>query len=156
MTQLRLLLRRYRIAVMSVALAGVFVYAGVDKLRDPLQFADSIAAFAMLPTPLITPFALGLPIFEVLCGLLILVPPSRRVSALALSLANTMFLVALASALARGITLDCGCFGTGTPSRPRMWLEAALDVALLAASLSVYLRSTSPIEHTPRAETSIS
>ena len=136
----RVMMRYAKLAV-SLALGAIFIYAGVDKIRDPLQFADSVAAFAILPASLITPMALGLPIFEVLCGLMILVPPARRIAALALTLATAMFLVALVSALARGLTLDCGCFGAGAPSRARMWVESGLDVFLFAGAMWVYLRS---------------
>ena len=48
-----------------MALAGIFIYAGIDKIRDPLQFADSIAAFAILPAVFINLLALGLPPFEI-------------------------------------------------------------------------------------------
>jgi putative oxidoreductase len=134
------MIRSAKLAV-SIVLAAVFIYAGVDKIRDPAQFADSVAAFAILPNALVTPMALGLPLFEVLCGLIVLTPPSRRVGALALTLATAMFIVALVSALARGLTLDCGCFGAGAPSRPRMWVESILDVALFAGAMWLYLRS---------------
>jgi putative oxidoreductase len=149
MTRLAPLLMRYKIAALSLLLASVFIYAGLDKMSDPLQFADSVAAFGILPNFLITSFALGLTPFEVLCGLMMVVPSTRRIAALALTLVTAMFFTALASALARGLTLDCGCFGAGAPSRPRMCLEAALDVVLFGASLFVYLRSnerTSPRE----------
>jgi putative oxidoreductase len=133
---------RDRIAVaVAFALAAVFIYAGVDKIRDPLQFADSIAAFRILPAALINLLSLGLPPFEIGCGLLLIVPQTRRVGALSVMLASALFFLALLSALLRGLTLDCGCFGSGTPSRPRMWLELGLDLALFAGALSVYLRS---------------
>ncbi len=141
MTKLSLRVRRYEIVAISLILAAVFIYAGVDKLRDPPQFADAVAAFGILPTIFVSPFALGLPVFEVLCGLLMLISPARRVAALAVTLVTAMFFAALASALLRGLTLDCGCFGAGAPSRPRMWLEAALDIALCSGALLVYLRS---------------
>jgi putative oxidoreductase len=139
------MMRHAKLAV-SIVLAGVFIYAGVDKLRDPAQFADSVAAFAILPNALVTPMALGLPMFEVLCGLMVLAPPSRRVGALALTLVTAMFIVALVSALARGLTLDCGCFGAGAPSRPRMWVESVLDVALFASAMWLYLRTRAQAE----------
>jgi putative oxidoreductase len=129
---------------LSLSLAAVFFYASVDKLRDPLQFADSIAAFAILPAPLISPFALSLPVFEVGCGLLLLWPSTRRVGAMAVAIVSVMFFAALSSALLRGLTLDCGCFGAGAPSRSRMWLELVLDVILFAGALFVYFRSNSP------------
>jgi putative oxidoreductase len=137
----------YIVLAVSLGLAAVFFYASIDKLRDPLQFADSIAAFAILPATLISPLALGLPPFEIACGLMLLWPRSRRVGSLAVALISVVFFTALASALIRGLTLDCGCFGTGAPSRTRMWQELGLDVFLFASALFIYLR---PREHTAR------
>jgi putative oxidoreductase len=133
--------RSYAVLAVSVAMAAVFIYAGIDKIRDPLQFADSIAAFAILPAVFINLLAIGLPPFEIASGLLLLGPRTRRVGALAVAVITVMFLAALASALLRGLTLDCGCFGAGAPSRPRMWLELGLDALLFWAALFVYLRS---------------
>jgi putative oxidoreductase len=133
--------RDYVVLAVSLALAAIFIYAGVDKIRDPLQFADTIGAFAILPAALINLLALSLPPFEVACGLLLLWSPTRRVGALAVSVISVVFFTALLSALLRGLTLDCGCFGTGAPSRPRMWLELGLDVVLAGGSLLIYLRS---------------
>lgn len=133
--------RDYTVLAVSLVLGAVFIYAGLDKIRDPLQFADSIAAFAILPTAFVNLLALGLPPFEIACSGLLLAARTRRVGALAIALTGVVFCAALLSALLRGLTLDCGCFGIGAPSRPRMWLELALDIVLVGGSLSVYLRS---------------
>jgi putative oxidoreductase len=133
--------RNYAVFAVSIAVAAVFIYAGIDKIRDPLQFADSTAAFAILPAVFINLLALGLPPFEIACGVLLLGPRTRRVGALAVAGISVVFFTALASALLRGLTLDCGCFGVGAPSRPRMWLELALDAALFSGALFIYLRS---------------
>jgi putative oxidoreductase len=135
-------LHDYVVLAVALLLAAVFTYAGVVKVGDPLQFADSIAAFAILPTVFINLLALGLPPFEIVCGLLLIVPRTRRIGALAVALISAAFFSALLSALVRGLTLDCGCFGSGPPSRPRMWVELGLDVLLFSAASCVYLRST--------------
>jgi len=135
--------RDYSALAVSVALAAIFVYAGIDKIREPQQFADNIAGFAILPAALINLLALTLPIFEIACGLLLLLSWTRRIGALAVALTCVMFFTALASALFRGLTLDCGCFGVGAPSRSKMWLELGLDLLLFTGALSVYLRSRS-------------
>jgi putative oxidoreductase len=134
--------RRYVVLAASIGMAAIFIYAGIDKIRDPLSFADSVAGFAILPAVLINLLALGLPPFEIASGLMLLGPWTRRVGALAIAVLSVIFFTALASALLRGLTLDCGCFGTGAPSRPRMWLELGLDVMLFSGALFVYLRST--------------
>jgi putative oxidoreductase len=130
----------YPALALSLGLAAVFIYAGVEKMGDSLQFADSIAAFGILPAAFISLFALSLPPLEIACGLLLLWPPTRRVGALAIALISVVFFSALLSALARGLTLDCGCFGIGAPSRPRMWVELGLNVVLAGGSLLIYLR----------------
>ncbi|MGH7780455.1 MAG: MauE/DoxX family redox-associated membrane protein [Candidatus Binataceae bacterium] len=134
----------YRVLAVALALGAVFIYAGADKIRDPLQFADSIDAFAILPMAFINLLALGLPVFEIVCGVLLIAPWTRRIGALALALSSAVFFFALLSALLRGLTLDCGCFGSGAPSRSRMWFELGLDLVLFSASLFVYFRSLKP------------
>jgi putative oxidoreductase len=134
----------YAILGVSLGLAVVFMYAGFEKIHDPLDFADTIAGFGILPAAFINPLALGLPLFEIACGSLLLWPPTRRVGALAIALLSVMFFAALLSALLRGLTLDCGCFGSGAPSRPRMWVELGLNVMLFGGSAFVYLRSIVP------------
>jgi uncharacterized membrane protein len=109
-------------------------------MRDMLQFADSIAAFRILPAALINLLALALPPYEIACGVLLLWPPTRRLGALAIALLSMMFFAALSSALLRGLTLDCGCFGSSAPSRPMMWLELAFNVVFILGALFVYLR----------------
>jgi putative oxidoreductase len=138
------------VIAVSLGLAGVFIYAGVNKFGDPLQFADSIAAFAILPSVVINLLALSLPPFEIGCGLLLLWSQTRRVGALSVALLSLVFFTSLLSALVRGLTLDCGCFGVGAPSRPRMWLELGLNTMLFAGALFVYVRSiTLPRGHAP-------
>ena len=132
----------YAVLAVSLGLAAVFMYAGVEKMGDALQVADGIAAFGILPAAFISLLALSLPPFEIACGLLLLWPSTRRVGALAIALISVVFFSALLSALARGLTLDCGCFGVGAPSRQKMWLELALDVVLAGGALLIYLRST--------------
>jgi uncharacterized membrane protein YphA (DoxX/SURF4 family) len=144
--------RDWVVLALSLGLAAVFIYAGIEKIQDRLQFADTIAAFRILPAALINLIALGLPPFEIACGLLLLGRPTRRVGALAVALVCVLYLSVLSSALARGLTLDCGCFGTGTPSRPRMWLEVGLDFVLLGCALFVYIREIAPVPILPSNE----
>src|SRR4029434_2366709 len=51
-------------------LAGaVFVYAGVLKMRDPLQFANDVSNYGILPWPLGVRHAFYLRWLEILCVL---------------------------------------------------------------------------------------
>jgi putative oxidoreductase len=128
----------FQVAV-RIAVGAAFVYAGAIKFGDPLQFADNIASFKILPDSFINPLALSLPVFEVLSGVLLVVGWFRRPAALAIVIVTSVFLGAISSALARGLTIDCGCFGSGIPSRERMWLDFGRDTFLLVGALVSYL-----------------
>jgi len=123
------------IVALRIGVGAAFVYAGAIKLGDALQFADNIASFRILPGSFINPLALSLPIFEVLSGGLLAVGWFRRPAALAIVIVSAVFLAAIALALERGLTIDCGCFGSGVPSRERMWLDLGRDMILLVGAL---------------------
>ncbi len=113
-------LARWLELAMRLVLGAVFIYAGCVKIGDPQALADSIASFQILPRALIVPLALGLSPFEIASGVLVVVGWPRRIGALAVLIVTSVFCVALGSALARGIIVDCGCFGVGTPAGTKM------------------------------------
>ena len=88
-----------------LVVGGVFIYAGTLKIGEPLQFGDKVASFEMLPNAFVNSLALGLPVFEILTGLLLIVAWLRRPAALGLMLINGIFLIAIVTALARGLTI---------------------------------------------------
>jgi len=133
-----------------IAIGAAFVYAGIIKLQDPSEFAINIASFQILPNFLISPMALALPPFEIICGALLIAGVWRRAAALGIVVLLTVFLIAIAAALARGLTIDCGCFGTGTPSRAKMWLDLGRDALLLGGALIAYGYSGHPPARTSR------
>jgi putative oxidoreductase len=129
---------RWLVLAIRIALGAAFVYAGSIKIQDPSELAITVASFQILPNLLISPLALALPPFEIICGVLLILGLWRRPAALGITLLLAIFLIAIAAALARGLTIDCGCFGTGTPSRAKMWLDLGRDILLLGAALISY------------------
>ncbi len=121
---------------LRLGLGAVFVAAGLAKLRDPAGFADEIANYRLLPSlaPLL---AITLPAVELVVGVAIVVGPAawRRAAAVASAALLAVFTVAVAQVVARGIDVDCGCFGVGTgPVTP--W-TIGRDVVLLAAAVAL-------------------
>jgi uncharacterized membrane protein YphA (DoxX/SURF4 family) len=113
----------------------VFIYAAYTKLKQPwLLFALSIDSYRLLPQWAVLSIARTLPWFELLLGvLLILGYQLRLVSAMASALLLTFFAVMVRS-YAKGLGIDCGCFGVGEALSARTLLR---DGLLLAASLLV-------------------
>ena len=129
---------KYKTVAISLVLGGLFVYAGAIKIGNPLAMADTIAAFGIVPLALINSFALAVPVFEIATGLMLFLGWFRRVAAMALLITLGAYTTAIASALARGITIDCGCFGFGPATRGAMWWGLGRDLTMLAAALAVY------------------
>lgn len=121
------------------AFAAVFLIAGASKLSQPLAFADSVAAFRLLPSQAIAPLALGLPVFEIVTALCLLLRRWRSAALLVLTLLSAIFLFALLQARARGIAVDCGCFGDWMKTSPSVAIGRAF--ALLACGTALYRRA---------------
>jgi uncharacterized membrane protein YphA (DoxX/SURF4 family) len=135
---MKFLENRWFLLVLRLALGGVFLYAGSTKVTNPQAFADSIATFSMLPPQLINIVALGLPPFEILLGLMLISGWKARAASLALAGLAIVFGIALGQAIARGLSVDCGCFGSGEPSVLKTWLSLGRAGLLFLAGAWLY------------------
>ena len=131
---------RYLEWVLRLVVGGVFIYAGWAKRNDGIEFADSVASFRILPSVVIIPFMLSIVPFEIGAGAMVLTGWQKRVGALGLLTMASMYSIALALALARGITVNCGCFGTSAVGT-NPWVDLGRDL-LLAAGCAVLYRIT--------------
>ena len=138
MTFTALLHHRRTDLALRLLLGGVFIYAGLLKVLSPLTFADQIAAYKLLPFVLINHVALGLPIFEILAGALLITGWQRRLATLSLLLLTILFALFITSAIARGLRIDCGCFGSSIiPLRYQLWFALGRDLLLLAITILI-------------------
>jgi putative oxidoreductase len=134
-----MLSNRWMCLSLRIIIGGVFLYAGILKTQTPQSFADSIASYQLLPNALINLVALSLPIFEMAVGAMLITGFRLRVASLSALILSGIFAAALISALARGLNIDCGCFGNGTPSLQKTWLSLGRD--LLLGLIAIVIRS---------------
>jgi uncharacterized membrane protein YphA (DoxX/SURF4 family) len=121
-------------------LGGVFVVAGVLKIPDPAAAVRAVRAYRLLPEPVVGPVAFGLPVLEVAVGLALLLGVFVRTAALAAAVLLVVFLVGVGSAWARGLQIDCGCFGNGgavAAGETAYPAEVLRDGALLLIALAL-------------------
>jgi hypothetical protein len=106
----------------------------------PLELAESILGYRLLPVALVAPSALILPFAEFWAAAAVLAGPARyrRAGALILGLLSVVFLAAAAQGLIRGLDFECGCFGADDGRRPGA-LFFLQDAALVLAA-AVILR----------------
>lgn len=123
-------------------LAGiVFIYASLDKIVHPDQFARVIYNYKILPGELINLLAIWLPWLELFAGGFLILGLWLRASALLILLMLVIFMVAIGINVIRGVNLVCGCFTT-SPTAKAQGAELLLrDLGLFIAVLVVFLWS---------------
>jgi len=133
--------RAWAEAVVGLALGAVFVYASLDKIAKPLDFARILYHYQVIgPSATIPPLApnlvaVTLPWVELVAGLMLIVGVLRREAAAVVGVLLVVFLAAVGSALYRGIDIEnCGCFTVGGEGRRAGLLLIVSDLALLAAA----------------------
>jgi uncharacterized membrane protein YphA (DoxX/SURF4 family) len=104
--------------VVRVVLGAVALAAGASKLGDLDEAAWAVRAYDLLPDGLADLVGRVLPFAEVLLGLLLVAGLATRWAAAAWALLMLAFTVGIASVWARGMAIDCGCFGGGGPIDP--------------------------------------
>jgi len=123
-----------------LVLGGVFLVAGGLKVIDPQSSVAAVRAYRLLPSSLVTIVGWGLPFAEIALGVLLLAGVATRLVAVASAVFLLVFIAAVASAAARGLSIDCGCFGGGgdvAPGQTAYGTEIVRDVGLLL--LAVWL-----------------
>ena len=127
--------RGFRIAalVLRFALGIIFVYAAWTKLSQPWElFAMSIDSYQLLPLKWVELVARTLPWFEAVVGVLLIAGVFLRSASVATALLLGMFFTLMVRAYAKGMQINCGCFGTGDPIS---WKTLLRDGSMLAAAL---------------------
>ena len=121
-----------------LTLGGVLFAAGYLKVGKTEISQMAVRSYELLPIPVANLLGLTLPFFEVVIGLLLIVGAATRVVAVLGGFTMFIFIIAIAQAWARGLNIDCGCFGGGgavDPGQTRYLQEILRDAGLVAMAL---------------------
>jgi uncharacterized membrane protein YphA (DoxX/SURF4 family) len=108
----RFLTHRFTVRVCQVAIGAVFLYAALPKIGDVGSFAKQVHNYRMVPIALENVFAMTLPWIELVAGVAMIIGIGARSGAVVSAGMMIVFIVAIGQAVARGLDIDCGCFGT--------------------------------------------
>ena len=128
-------------------LGGVLLVAGALKVGALGESVLAVRAYQLLPYDLAKWVGYALPPVEIILGLMIMAGFLTRWTSLLGSLLMVAFIFGIASAWARGLSIDCGCFGTGgivDPAETQYPQDIARDLAFLAAGVWLVVRPRSP------------
>jgi uncharacterized membrane protein YphA (DoxX/SURF4 family) len=121
-------------------LGGVLFVAGFLKVDKTDISQMAVRSYEMLPISIANMLGLFLPFFEVAIGALLILGALTRVVAILGGATMFVFIIAIGQAWARGLSIDCGCFGGGgsvAPEDTRYLQEILRDAGLVF--LAVYL-----------------
>jgi uncharacterized membrane protein YphA (DoxX/SURF4 family) len=130
---------RWRVLGARLILAGIFIYASLNKIAHPAAFAKDVYNYQILPDALINLTALVLPWLELFLGLCLLAGIWLPGAVLTVNGLLGVFLAALVFNLARGLDINCGCFSTGSeaPAMSAGWYLLR-DAGFLAVGIFLF------------------
>jgi hypothetical protein len=123
--------------IVDLIAGGIFIYAGVVKALDPVQFANDIDNYKTLPWVVSVRLAFYLPWLEIFCGLAVIFRFLYRGGLSILTALIAIFIGATIAAKMRGLDITCGCFGHASQN----WnfpQHMAIDLFILIGLLALW------------------
>lgn len=124
--------------IARLILGGVLLIAGYLKVGATDKSQMAVRAYELLPISIANLLGLVLPFFEVAIGLLLILGAATRIAAVLGGFTMFIFIIAISQAWARGLNIDCGCFGGGgavAPGQTKYLQEILRDTGLVALAL---------------------
>ena len=141
------------VLISRLILGAVFIYASLDKIMNPDDFAKAIGNYHVLPFGLENLLALVLPWVELLAGLCLIIGVMVDGATVLIILMNIVFIFAISQALARGISIECGCFSVSSEGGENIGLQTIIrDIGYLLLAYVVYYRQERKFEFFPKSD----
>lgn len=123
------------------AVAAVFLAAALPKIADPIGFATAIRNYQVFPAWSVAPLAALVPMLELVGAVALVSGWRRRAGAIVLGGLTVAFIALIASVIARGIDVACGCFGHAEAAESIGWPLLVRDLAL---GVAVWIAAREP------------
>jgi len=137
----RFLNRRIVQLIARLIMGGIFIYASLDKIAFPREFAKIVSSCHILLEKLAIYFSFVLPWIELFLGIFLIAGIFVRESCLALSLPLLAFIVALIIKSLNRTLENCGCFFFKSTSIENRLILIGRDVLFLSCGLFVFFNN---------------
>lgn len=140
--------------VARLVLGGVLLAAGLLKYKHLDKSQMAVRAYEILPISIANFLGIVLPFVEIGIGILLILGAAIRISAICGGLLMIIFIIGISQAWARGLSIDCGCFGGGGQVEPGATnylpeILRDLGLALLGIFLFRFPQSKFALDKTP-------
>jgi uncharacterized membrane protein YphA (DoxX/SURF4 family) len=126
--------------------AAVLLYAGAAKAFDRQDSILAVDAYDVLPEGAVRVVAAVLPWLEIALAALLILGLFTRLAGAGTALLSLVFIAAMGQAKARGLQIDCGCFGGGGAGEGVSWFDLLRDVPLVLAGAYLAIRPRGPLQ----------
>jgi uncharacterized membrane protein YphA (DoxX/SURF4 family) len=124
--------------------AALLLWAGMAKALDRQGSILSVDSYDVLPDTLVRLVATLLPWIEIAIATLLIMGLFVRFAGAATAIVTLVFIAGMAQAKARGLQIDCGCFGAGGYGDGVSWWDILRDVPIVLAGVFLTLRPRGP------------
>ena len=131
-----------------LGLAAVWLISGIIKAVDPRTTVVAVRAYQIFPESLVGIIAGILPFLEIALGVLLVIGLATRLTAVLSAVVLVAFIAGVISAAARGLSIDCGCFGGGgdvAAGQTAYTEEILRDLGFLTLAVYLILRPETPL-----------
>lgn len=106
----KILENNYLNVIVRLFLGVFFLLAALGKAAEPALFAKEIANYAIVPEPLINLVALFISWTELIVSIFLIFGIRIKSSSAITAILLIIFILAVGSAMVRGLDINCGCF----------------------------------------------
>jgi uncharacterized membrane protein YphA (DoxX/SURF4 family) len=126
--------------------AALLLWAGLAKAFDRQDATLSVDAYDVLPDAAVRVVATILPWVEIAIAALLILGLFTRFAGVGTALLAGVFIAGLGQAKARGLQIDCGCFGGGGAGDGVSWFDIVRDVPIALAGVYLAVRPRGPLQ----------
>ena len=143
-------LKNMLVLICRIFLGFLFIYASLEKILQPEEFAKQVGYYKALPFGLENLLAILLPWTELIVGICLLAGLLVDGAALLSIIMNLVFILAISQAMIRGIDITCGCFKVSADSEKLGLHTIIRDIIFLIMSFVVLNRQERKFEYLPK------
>ncbi|MFQ6678018.1 MAG: MauE/DoxX family redox-associated membrane protein [Fidelibacterota bacterium] len=138
------------VLLFRLILGVMFIYASLDKIAHPEEFAKQIGYYKALPFGLENTVAIILPWTELIIGLCFLIGIFVDGATLLSIIMMIVFILMISQAMLRGIDISCGCFKVSADGENIGLNTIIRDIIFLVMSFVVLNRQERKFELIPK------
>ncbi|MBJ13131.1 MAG: hypothetical protein CMG62_08695 [Candidatus Marinimicrobia bacterium] len=142
----------YFTIVARILLGLMWVWAGIEKIADPGQFARDISNYHLLPFGTENIIAIILPWLELFIGVSLIIGLYIDASSIISAGLMSVFIIFIFQAMVRGFNIECGC---GLKEGQMVgWEKIIENIIYLAISYLILIRKEKKLELFPKVRLS--